>query len=101
MCIRDRMVRTLVHAMKPAMKPEATAANGARGILYIMDTLGLSGRTKGYIDLALHLDPARYRPVFCSLDSSPSELAERLRARNVPIEFLPLPDGLRPDGVWR
>jgi len=86
--------------MNPAIKPQA-AANGARGVLYIMDTLGLSGRTKGYIDLALHLDPARYRPVFCSLGEESSELAERLRERNVPIEFLPLSDGLRPDGVWK
>ena len=36
--------------------------NGPRPVLYVMDTLGLSGRTKGIIDLALHLDPARYRP---------------------------------------
>jgi len=73
----------------------------ARGVLYIMDTLGLSGRTKGYIDLALHLDPQRYRPYFCSLGEESSELAERLRERAVPIEVLPLPDGLRPDGVWK
>ena len=39
--------------------------NDARTVLYIMDTLGLSGRTKGIIDLALHLDPGRYTPVFC------------------------------------
>lgn len=70
-----------------------------RQVLYIMDTLGLSGRTKGIIDLALHLDPKRYQPVFCSLGEETSELAELLRARNVPIEMLPLPAGLRPDGV--
>ncbi|HSK02296.1 MAG TPA: glycosyltransferase [Kofleriaceae bacterium] len=70
-----------------------------RPVLYIMDTLGLSGRTKGIIDLALHLDPRRYRPIFCSLGEEVSELAERLREREVPIEVLPLPPGLRPDGV--
>jgi glycosyltransferase involved in cell wall biosynthesis len=75
--------------------------NDARPVLYIMDTLGLSGRTKGIIDLALHLDPARYRPIFCSLGEETSELADRLIERNVPIEFLPLPAGLRPDGVWK
>ena len=75
--------------------------NHARGVLYIMDTLGLSGRTKGYIDLALHLDPKRYKPYFCSLGEETSELAERLKARSVPIEMLPLPAGLRPDGVWK
>ncbi|HEU4728298.1 MAG TPA: glycosyltransferase [Kofleriaceae bacterium] len=73
----------------------------ARPVLYIMDTLGLSGRTKGYIDLALHLDPRRYRPVFCSLGEETSELVERLREHAVPIELLPLSPGLRPEGVWR
>ena len=75
--------------------------NGAQTVLYIMDTLGLSGRTKGIIDLALHLDPERYTPVFCSLGEETSELAERLHERHVPIEVLPLSAGLRPDGVWK
>jgi glycosyltransferase involved in cell wall biosynthesis len=75
--------------------------NSARPVLYIMDTLGLSGRTKGIIDLALALDPARYRPMFCSLGEESSELAERLHERSVPIEVLPLPAGLRPEGVWK
>lgn len=73
----------------------------ARPVLYIMDTLGLSGRTKGIIDLALHLDPKRYRPIFCSLGEETSELADRLHERNIPIEVLPLNDGLRPEGVWK
>lgn len=75
--------------------------DAARPVLYVMDTLGLSGRTKGIIDLALHLDPRRYRPIFCSLGEESSELAARLTERSVPIEVLPLPAGLRPDGVWR
>jgi glycosyltransferase involved in cell wall biosynthesis len=76
-------------------------SDSAQPVLYIMDTLGLSGRTKGIIDLALHLDPKRYRPIFCSLGEEVSELAERLREREVPIEILPLPAGLRPEGVWK
>jgi len=75
--------------------------NEARPVLYIMDTLGLSGRTKGIIDLALNLDPRRYKPVFCSLGEESSELADHLIARAVPIEVLPLPAGLRPEGVWQ
>src|SRR5437868_12686925 len=53
-----RMVRALVRGMKGNH-------HQPRGVLYIMDTLGLSGRTKGIIDLALHLDPQRYKPYFC------------------------------------
>jgi glycosyltransferase involved in cell wall biosynthesis len=76
-------------------------SNTARPVLYVMDTLGLSGRTKGIIDLSLHLDPRRYRPMFCSLGDESSELVERLRERAIPIEFLPFSDGLRPDNVWK
>jgi glycosyltransferase involved in cell wall biosynthesis len=77
------------------------ASNGARSVLYIMDTLGLSGRTKGYIDLALHLDPARYQANFLSLGEESSELVERLHERQIPVDVLPLAAGLRPDGVWK
>ncbi len=70
-------------------------------VLYVMDTLGVSGRTKGYIDLALHLDARRYRPVFCSLGEETSALADGLRERSIPIEILPIQPGLRPEGVWK
>lgn len=73
--------------------------NDAKPVLYVMDTLGLSGRTKGIIDLALHLDPRRYRPIFCSLGDESSELVERLHERAIPVEMLPLTPGLRPDNV--
>jgi glycosyltransferase involved in cell wall biosynthesis len=76
-------------------------AAAAAPVLYVMDTMGLSGRTKGIIDLALHLDRRRYRPIFCSLGAESSELAARLHDRAIPIEVLPLPDGLRAEGVRR
>src|SRR5262249_23932253 len=68
-------------------------------VLYVMDTLGLSGRTKGIIDLALNLDPRRYRAVFCGLSDESSALVDRLHELSIPVEFLPLSLGLRPDGV--
>jgi glycosyltransferase involved in cell wall biosynthesis len=70
----------------------------AQPVLYVMDTLGLSGRTKGFIDLALHLDPKRYRPVFCSLGSESSALVDRLRERSIEVEFLPETSGVRSVG---
>jgi len=77
------------------------SSTGPRPVLYVMDSLGLSGRTKGIIDLSLHLDPHRFRPVFCSLGSESSALVDRLHERSVPIEMLPTPPGLRPAAVWR
>jgi glycosyltransferase involved in cell wall biosynthesis len=68
-------------------------------VLYVMDTLGLSGRTQGIIDLALRLDARRYRPVFCSLGEESSALADRLRACQIPIEVTPIRPGLRPGAV--
>ncbi|HSB20525.1 MAG TPA: glycosyltransferase [Anaeromyxobacteraceae bacterium] len=76
-------------------------ATGPRGVLYVLETLGLSGRTKGIIDVALHVDPRRFRPVFCSLGAESSPLADRLRERGIPIEVLSLRPGLRPEVVWR
>ena len=70
-------------------------------VLYVLDTLGISGRTKGIIDLALHLDPARYRPIFCSLGAESSILVDRLRERSIPVEFTPVRPGLRPGAVWK
>jgi glycosyltransferase involved in cell wall biosynthesis len=73
--------------------------DNAKPVLYVMDTLGLSGRTKGIIDLALNLEPSRYRPVFCSFGEESSALVERLRERSIPIEVLPFDDGLHANGV--
>ncbi len=72
-----------------------------RAVLYVMDSLGLSGRTKGIIDLALHLDPTRYRAVFCALGDESSALEDRLREREIPVEMLSIRSGLRQEGVWK
>lgn len=72
-----------------------------RNVLYVMDTMGLSGRTKGIVDLALHLEPGRYRPVFCSLGTESSMLADRLSERGIPIELALIRPGLRPGAVWK
>jgi glycosyltransferase involved in cell wall biosynthesis len=77
------------------------ASAEAQGVLYVMDTLGLSGRTKGIIDLALHLDARRYRPIFCSLGEESSALADRLHERSIPIAVLPIRPGFRPEGAWK
>lgn len=76
-------------------------SSNAQPVLYVLDTLGLSGRTKGIIDLALNLDPSRYRPVFCSLGDEQSELVNVLRERSIPIEIVPSSHGLHAGGMRR
>jgi glycosyltransferase involved in cell wall biosynthesis len=76
-------------------------AASSRVVVFVMDTLGLSGRTKGFVDLVLHLDPARYRPVVCTLEPETSILADALAARSVPVEVSEVRPGLRPGAVLR
>jgi glycosyltransferase involved in cell wall biosynthesis len=68
-------------------------------VLYVMDSLGLSGRTKGILDLALRLDGARWSPVVCALSEETSPLADDLSARGVPIEVIRVAPGLRPAAI--
>jgi len=68
-------------------------------VLYVLDSLGLSGRTKGIIDVALNLDPERYAPVFCSLSDELSALRDRLVERGVPLEQLEVGAGLKASAV--
>jgi glycosyltransferase involved in cell wall biosynthesis len=72
------------------------AGEGApRKVLYVLDSLGLSGRTKGIMDVALNLDRARFEPVFCSLSDEDSPLRDRLVDLRIPLEQLTAGAGLR------
>ena len=57
----------------------------AHNVLYVVDSLGLSGKTLGLVNLALRLDPARYRPVVASLTPLTGGLVDRLRAAAAPL----------------
>lgn len=70
-------------------------------ILFVVDSLGLSGKTLGLVNLALGLDPARYRPVVASLAPLAGGLVERLRAGDVQTVHVPCNDGLNPGVVAR
>jgi glycosyltransferase involved in cell wall biosynthesis len=63
-------------------------------VLYVVDSLGLSGKTFGLVNLALGLDPKRYRSVVATLTPSQGMLVEKLRAAEIPIVDVPCPDGL-------
>ncbi|MEA2698067.1 MAG: hypothetical protein QOI66_2338 [Myxococcales bacterium] len=63
-------------------------------VLYLVDGLGLSGKTKAMVDLVCGLDPARYRPVVACFDKERSPLLEPLIGKNVPLHEIPCPDRL-------
>jgi glycosyltransferase involved in cell wall biosynthesis len=68
--------------------------SGPAGVLYLVDGLGLSGKTKAMVDLIAGLDPARFRPHVVTFDTEGSALYERLRALDVPVDEIPCPDRL-------
>jgi len=63
-------------------------------ILYLVDGLGLSGKTKGLVDLITHLDPRRYQVVVYSFVEENGILADRLRANRTPLYTVSCRDGL-------
>jgi glycosyltransferase involved in cell wall biosynthesis len=63
-------------------------------ILYLVDGLGLSGKTKAMVDLVAGLDRGRYRAHVACFDTEKSPLARRLGEMGVPVEEVPCPDGV-------
>ena len=63
-------------------------------VLYLVDGLGLSGKTKAMVDLIAGLDPARYRPTVLCFDTEKGPLYDRLLALGVGVEEVRCPDGL-------
>jgi len=65
----------------------------AETILYIVDSLGLSGKTRTIAHLATHLDE-RYKAVICALADEATPLSGELTAGGVEVETLACSDGL-------
>jgi glycosyltransferase involved in cell wall biosynthesis len=68
--------------------------SGPAPVLYLVDGLGLSGKTKAMVDLIAGLAPERYRPHVVTFDTEDSPLYQRLRALDVPVDVIPCPDRL-------
>lgn len=64
------------------------------GVLYLVDGLGLSGKTKAMVDLIAGLDPRRYRADVVTFDTEKSPLETKLRALGVGVQEMRCPDGL-------
>lgn len=63
-------------------------------VLYIVDSLGLSGKTRIMAYLAAHLDRQRFHPYICTLSDEKSILIDQLSEHGVPIHNLSCKDGL-------
>ncbi|MCW5802413.1 MAG: glycosyltransferase [Deltaproteobacteria bacterium] len=70
-------------------------------VLYVVDSLGLSGKTLTLVNLAQGLDPARYRGVVVSLAPLEGMLADRLHKGGVPVVHVPCADGLQANVVGK
>ena len=73
----------------------------AAPVLYVVDSLGLSGKTKAMVDLIAGLDPARYRAHVVYFKPEESVLEGRLRGLGVEPQEVPCPDGLNARVVAR
>lgn len=70
-------------------------------VLYVVDGLGLSGKTRTLTYLASHLDPARFRGVVCALSDETSVLIDQLTAAGVPFHVVRSREGLDPRMPFR
>jgi len=62
-------------------------------VLFVVDGLGLSGKTRTLAYLATHLDRDRFNPVVCTFSAEQTVLTAQLQQHNVPMHVLPVKDG--------
>jgi len=65
-----------------------------KNVLYLVDSLGLSGKTRTLAYVASHIDRTRFTSTVCTLSDEPSILIDQLAASNVPMHSLSCKDGL-------
>jgi glycosyltransferase involved in cell wall biosynthesis len=70
-------------------------------VLYVVDGLGLSGKTRTMAFLAQHLDPERFQAHVCTFSDENGFLGDQLRERKIPIHYVPCSDGLNFGVVYR
>lgn len=70
-------------------------------ILYVVDSLGLSGKTRALAQLATRLEPSRFRVAVATFEPPTGMLADELARANVPIVHVPCSDGLGPAVLGR
>jgi glycosyltransferase involved in cell wall biosynthesis len=70
------------------------SAGSIKNVIFVVDGLGLSGKTRTMAFVATHLDPRRFRSIVCTFGDEASILVEQLKASGVPIHHLPCRDGM-------
>jgi|RhiMetdeSRZDD1v2_1073273.scaffolds.fasta_scaffold04266_5 glycosyltransferase involved in cell wall biosynthesis len=63
-------------------------------VVYLVDSLGLSGKTKAMVDLIAGLDPGRFGADVVSFDTEETGLDRRLGGLGVAVTRIPCPDRL-------
>jgi len=69
--------------------------------MLVVDGLGLSGKTKALVDLAIGLDRSRFEPCVVCFRTEGSPLAAQLHDRGVPLEQVPIEERLSIANLWR
>jgi glycosyltransferase involved in cell wall biosynthesis len=70
------------------------SAGSPKTVLYLVDGLGLSGKTKTMTYVASHLDRRRFSPIVATFSSEACELIDQLEAAQVPVHSIRCRDGL-------
>ena len=84
------------------MNPSDTPGSGARRasrrtparVVFVVDSLGLSGKTKALVEIASRLDRRRFEPGVICLDEAQGILYDRLSRSGVSVTTLECPPGL-------
>jgi len=70
------------------------SAGSTKNVAFVVDSLGLSGKTRTMAFVATHLDPRRYRRIVCTFSNEESILSDQLQAGGVAIHHIPCRDGI-------
>jgi glycosyltransferase involved in cell wall biosynthesis len=69
--------------------------------MLVVDGLGLSGKTKALVDLAVGMDRSRFEPCVVCFSTEQSPLASRLRQQGVALLEVPIEERLSFANLWR
>jgi len=70
------------------------SAGSTKNVVFVADSLGLSGKTRTMALVATHLDPRHFRSIVCTFGNKTSILTEQLEASGIPIHYVACRDGI-------